>query len=96
MATIPQEKFIRHPKSGEIYQHYKGGQYKVICVARHSETSEPLVVYQSLSFKSMHIRPLNMWFQEVDAPKNHPLRLTNSSVAAGKIERFILIKDEDK
>jgi Protein of unknown function (DUF1653) len=28
-----------------LYRHYKGGEYEVIGVARHSETHEPLVVY---------------------------------------------------
>ena len=28
------------------YRHYKGGEYEVIGVARHSETQEPLVVYR--------------------------------------------------
>ena len=30
------------------YRHYKGGEYDVIGVARHSETLEPLVVYRPL------------------------------------------------
>ena len=31
-----------------LYRHYKGGEYEVIGVARHSETLEPLVVYRPL------------------------------------------------
>ena len=31
-----------------IYRHYKGGLYRVVGVARHSETLEPLVVYEAL------------------------------------------------
>lgn len=30
------------------YRHYKGGEYAVTQVARHSETEEPLVVYRAL------------------------------------------------
>ncbi|MDA8683007.1 DUF1653 domain-containing protein, partial [Porticoccaceae bacterium] len=31
-----------------VYQHYKGGLYQVVEVARHSETEELLVVYRTL------------------------------------------------
>ena len=31
-----------------LYRHYKGGEYEVLGVARHSETREPLVVYRPL------------------------------------------------
>lgn len=31
-----------------LYQHYKGAYYQVMGVARHEETHEPLVIYQSL------------------------------------------------
>ena len=31
-----------------IYEHYKGQQYRVIGVARHSETEDVLVAYQTL------------------------------------------------
>ena len=34
-----------YPKPGEKYQHYKGGQYEVICMCNHTDTNEPLVVY---------------------------------------------------
>lgn len=51
-----------------LYRHYKGGYYKVIGVARHSETLEEVVLYQSLSEKSsgegdLWVRALKM-FQE--------------------------------
>ena len=39
-----------------LYRHYKGGEYEVIGVARHSETNEPLVVY----------RPHAMFFEAVE------------------------------
>ena len=30
------------------YRHYKGNEYGVICIVRHSETTEPMVVYRAL------------------------------------------------
>lgn len=47
-----------------LYRHYKGGNYHVIGVARHSETDELLVVYRCLNDNdSLWVRPLAM-FQE--------------------------------
>ena len=55
-----------YPKPGEKYQHYKGGQYEVICMCNHTDTNEPLVIYKSLSFGSQYARPLSEWYDEVD------------------------------
>lgn len=44
------------------YRHYKGGEYEVIAVARHSETLEPLVVYRPLYNDSgWWVRPYEMF-----------------------------------
>lgn len=43
-----------------IYQHYKGGLYKVIGIASHSETLEKLVIYISLTNHLLWARPLSM------------------------------------
>ncbi len=49
------------------YRHYKGLDYEVIGVARHSETLEPLVVYRPLYNDSgLWVRPHAMFFEEVD------------------------------
>ena len=46
------------------YRHYKGGEYEVIGVARHSETQEPLVVYRPLDNASgLWVRPHAMFFE---------------------------------
>ena len=48
------------------YRHYKGGEYEVVSVARHSETLEPLVVYRPLyNDTGLWVRPLSMFVEEV-------------------------------
>ncbi len=48
------------------YRHYKGGEYEVIGVARHSETQEPLVVYRPLlDHSGWWVRPHAMFFETV-------------------------------
>lgn len=50
------------------YRHYKGREYEVIGVARHSETEEEYVVYRCLYGDfSLWVRPLAMFMEEVVA-----------------------------
>lgn len=45
-----------------IYQHFKGGTYEVIGVAKHSETMEEYVVYKHLDGEpSLWVRPRAMF-----------------------------------
>lgn len=49
-----------------VYQHYKGAMYRVIGVARHSETEEQLVTYQTLYGDcDLWVRPLSMFVETV-------------------------------
>ncbi len=49
-----------------IYRHYKGNRYRVIGVARHSETDEEMVVYRCLYGDcSLWVRPLAMFTENV-------------------------------
>lgn len=44
------------------YRHFKGKEYEVIAIARHSETTEPMVVYRALYGEgSVWVRPADMW-----------------------------------
>ncbi len=48
------------------YRHYKGKDYEVIAVARHSETEEDMVVYRTLYGDfSLWVRPLKMFTELV-------------------------------
>ena len=47
------------------YEHFKGGQYEVLGVAKHSETLEELVVYKN-SEGDFWVRPVKMFLEEVE------------------------------
>ena len=48
------------------YRHYKGGNYRLLGVVRHSETLEPLVLYRPLYNGSGDwVRPYAMFFEDV-------------------------------
>ena len=49
-----------------LYEHYKGNKYKVIGIAKHSETLEEMVVYQALYGEhGIWVRPKDMFFENV-------------------------------
>ena len=49
------------------YKHYKGGEYEVIGVAKHSETLEDMVVYRALyGDNQIWVRPLKMFMEDVE------------------------------
>lgn len=49
------------------YRHFKGMEYQVLYTARHSETMEPMVVYQALyGERGIWVRPAAMWSEWVE------------------------------
>ena len=49
------------------YRHFKGGEYEVYGVAKHSETGEELVVYRTLyGERGLWVRPLTMFEETVE------------------------------
>lgn len=59
----------RNIKIGNKYRHFKGNEYRVLHVAKHSETLEEMVVYQALyGERGIWVRPLEMFLgkKEVD------------------------------
>ena len=50
-----------------VYRHYKGNDYQVISLARHSETREPMVVYRALYGEmGLWVRPMAMFLETVE------------------------------
>ena len=49
------------------YRHFKGNEYEVLYLAKHSETLEPMVVYRALYGEhGIWVRPAKMWNETVE------------------------------
>jgi hypothetical protein len=49
------------------YKHFKGNEYEVVAIAKHSETLEEMVVYRSLkNANDVWVRPASMWRESVE------------------------------
>ncbi len=54
-------------EEGKKYRHFKGNEYMVLHLAKHSETEEEMVVYQALyGERGIWVRPLNMFLEKVE------------------------------
>ncbi|MDE2213178.1 MAG: DUF1653 domain-containing protein [Patescibacteria group bacterium] len=52
---------------GERYRHYKGNEYEIVALAKHSETLEDLVVYKDVkAMDRTWVRPLAMFLETVE------------------------------
>ena len=60
-----------------VYRHFKGMEYLLLYTARHSETTEPMVVYKALYGEGgIWVRPARMWSEEVVRPDYQGPRFT--------------------
>lgn len=65
------------PTPAGRYRHYKGREYEVVGVVRHSETLEPLVLYRPLYDDSgLWVRPHAMFFEEIEVDGRRLPRFT--------------------
>lgn len=59
------------------YRHFKGNEYEVLCLARHSETLETMVVYRALyGAGEVWVRPASMWNETVERNGRQQPRFT--------------------
>ena len=57
-------------KVDKVYRHFKGKLYKTLCIAKHSETLEELVIYKALYGEGeIYARPVDMFLEKVDKNK---------------------------
>lgn len=57
---------MRRLKTGDCYRHFRGKKYRVLGVAKHTETEEELVVYQALGGeRETWARPKKMFLEKV-------------------------------
>lgn len=65
-AALSKKSEQAEPVRPGRYRHFKGNEYQVLCVARHSETEEPMVVYRALyGEQNIWVRPVSMWSETV-------------------------------
>jgi len=65
MTSAPLPPLPPEPRPG-LYRHYKGNEYRVLGLARHSETLEPLVVYEALyGERGLWVRPAAMFTESI-------------------------------
>lgn len=64
-------KDTRTIKPNTKYKHFKGKEYLVLHIAKHSETLEEMVVYQALYGEyGIWVRPLDMFLEKIEREGN--------------------------
>lgn len=75
MITIERSENDRSFEKGDLVKHFKHELdkskyiYRIIGLAKHTETQETMVIYQDLKTDHLFARPYNMFVSEVDKNK---------------------------
>lgn len=64
--TYKKRRDMQEITVGKIYKHYKGNFYKIIAIAKHSETKEEMIVYKNTEKGDIWVRPKYMWNEKID------------------------------
>ena len=63
---LQRSKTMQEIKIGK-YRHFKGNEYQVLYLAKHSETQEEMVVYKALyGDGGVWVRPSSMWNEIIE------------------------------
>lgn len=70
-------------KSGDKYRHYKGGIYKIVCIAKHADSRRTMVIYESVD-------DLKLWALDFNAFDS--IKIIDGRV----VKRFEVINEKSK
>jgi hypothetical protein len=95
MSSVPSREaptLAKAPPVPGLYRHFKGGEYELLSVARHSETEELLAVYRSVEDRdTIWVRPLEMFtelveYADTELPRFEPV--SGSSKVRSWVDRI--------
>lgn len=61
-----QWSFFKRPQKGQIFLHYKGGQYEIVATGYLEDSEAPCVVYRSLLKNIVWVRTAKNFFENVE------------------------------